>query len=205
MSRHSARLRCKFTTLAFVILVLFTFDSLAYQAQDTRKSTTDTNELMLTAGEEKDSYDIYSLLLKAEVQTDWNHTWVISPQTTTMPGDEGMVCVMPIKEQEAVYLPIINDYTTRNRKKFRLARKFDLPSYEVRGPVAAPRNANGNSSAMFYLSAIGFNPDRTRALVYVGVVCGSLCGSGRYHFLVRKNGRWADDSEYRGSWCHWQS
>jgi hypothetical protein len=40
---------------------------------------------------------------------------------------------------------------------------------------------------------VGFSRDGMRALVYVGHECGSLCGGGKYHLLVKKDGRWQVD------------
>jgi len=40
------------------------------------------------------------------------------------------------------------------------------------------------------LSRIGFSKDSTQALVYVGNICGGLCGSGRLFFLVKESGNW---------------
>ncbi|MEZ5425030.1 MAG: hypothetical protein R2747_02090 [Pyrinomonadaceae bacterium] len=39
-------------------------------------------------------------------------------------------------------------------------------------------------------SRIGFNPDRTQALVYVAKRCGPLCGDGAMIFLLKKDGEW---------------
>jgi hypothetical protein len=58
---------------------------------------------------------------------------------------------------------------------------------------AAPRYA---------LSRIGFDPDRTQAMVYVSYVCGTTCGQGLYVFLERAaGGRW----RVRGSIMAWIS
>jgi hypothetical protein len=48
-------------------------------------------------------------------------------------------------------------------------------------------------------------PIRMGALVYVGHDCGSLCGGGGYHRLVKRLGQWQDDREYRGITCGWAS
>jgi hypothetical protein len=39
-------------------------------------------------------------------------------------------------------------------------------------------------------SRVGFNGDGTQALVYRGVVCGVLCGSGGYVLFEKVNGAW---------------
>ena len=111
-------------------------------------------------------------------------------------------------------MPLIQDYIAKNKKKLGLERKFDLPQYALVGvteiKVIQQRSRAGdgfpfNVSVIFHVSAVGFNRDGTRALVYVGHDCGSLCGGGGYYFLVRKDGHWQTDRERRGLSCRWAS
>lgn len=50
--------------------------------------------------------------------------------------------------------------------------------------------AQYNAHAFGSYSRVGFNGDGTQALVYRGVVCGVLCGSGGYVLLEKVNGVW---------------
>jgi hypothetical protein len=109
-------------------------------------------------------------------------------------------CLSVSQEQTAIYLPLIQDYVAKNRRKHVLERKFDLPEYSLVGFGQMP-----GVSVTFEVSTVGFNGDRTRALVYVGHHCGSLCGGGGYHLLVKKGGKWQIDQEYRGMSCVWGS
>ena len=160
--------------------------------------------------DEKDSYEIYSLLLRTEVGPEWKITsWVIAPETRTFPGvpsrsgPDVRQCLNVAKDQAAVYSPVIEDYITRNEKNRVLERKFDLPQYTVAAIDAAKATREGQ--VLFEVSAVGFSADRTRALVYVGHRCGSLCGGGTYHLLVKKDGKWQVDRDYRGISCGWVS
>jgi hypothetical protein len=156
----------------------------------------------LNTAEEEDSYQIYSLLLKAEMPPQWKvSTWNLQRDTQTFPstGNDLEDCVRIPQAQESVYRPTFQDYVEKNKKKFILERKFDLPSYTLVGPT------DGKPSLIFHVSAVGFGPDGTRALVYVGHRCGSLCGGGRYHVLVKKDGKWQEDREFGGSSCIWTS
>jgi hypothetical protein len=47
-----------------------------------------------------------------------------------------------------------------------------------------------NSSGLIFLSKVGFNSDRTQAMLYAGRQCGGLCGSGSYLLLNKRNGKW---------------
>jgi hypothetical protein len=150
----------------------------------------------------------------------WNITaWAIKQETQTFPNRGSVTfslnsCLQPAKSQEAIYLPVIEDYIAKNNQKLVLERKFDLPQYALIGPTGVKliqqryRVADGfpfNVTVIFHVSAVGFNRDGTRALVYVGHDCGSLCGGGGYHRIVKRLGRWLDDRDYRGVTCVWAS
>lgn len=47
-----------------------------------------------------------------------------------------------------------------------------------------------DSAGYVILSGVGFNADRTIALVYEEHRCGGLCGAARYYILQKRNGRW---------------
>jgi hypothetical protein len=175
----------------------------------------------LTAAQERDSYEIYSLLLRTELPPQWKTTgWAIKQETQTYPnygannGGNLRLCLDPAQDQKSIYLPLLEDYVAKNKKKLMLERKFDLPEYALIGPAEIKqiqmrsRAADGfpfNVSVIFHVSAVGFNRDGARALVYVGHDCGSLCGGGGYHLLVKKDGQWQVDREYRGISCMWAS
>jgi hypothetical protein len=54
------------------------------------------------------------------------------------------------------------------------------------------------------LSAIGFNADKTVAVVYMGHLCGGLCGGGQFHVLQKKDGKW-EPLKWQGKRCAWVS
>jgi hypothetical protein len=173
-----------------------------------------TQDTKLTLAEEQDSYEIYSMLLRTEVGPEWKiAAWAIKEQTQTFPvlassnDDHLRQCLSVSQDQKSIYQPLIQGYLAKNQKKLVLERKFDLPQYALVGfgRTSGRANAPVAASIVFEVSAVGFNRDRTRALVYVGHHCGSLCGSGGYHLLVKKDGKWQVDREYRGVSCLWGS
>lgn len=144
--------------------------------------------------EDTDAYAIYSVLLPAEQPTV--RFWNITNQTERGPLP---MCVTPAPDQEGIYRPVIEQFEIRNRERLALGRNFDLPAYRLvsREDKVLP---------VFEVSAVGFNPEHTRALVYVGHHCGSLCGGGTYHLMVKRNGKWEPDNEFRGGpFCAWVS
>ena len=56
------------------------------------------------------------------------------------------------------------------------------------------------SKGITTLSRVGFNSDRTQALVYVGYGCGGLCGGGGYLLFVKTNGVWVNKGGVGGAW-----
>jgi hypothetical protein len=184
----------------------------AYQSPAPQVERADTQETKMTVADEQDSYEIYSMLLRTELGPEWKiAVWPTSRQTQTFQNSvlhDVRECLSVSRDQKPIYLPLIEDYVAKNSRKRVLEGKFDLPECvlvdfgrtSVRGnyPLAS-------APIIFEVSAVGFNSDRTRALLYVGHHCGSLCGGGRYHLLVKKDGKWHVDREYRGMSCLWGS
>lgn len=52
------------------------------------------------------------------------------------------------------------------------------------------RQSFPDSSGYVIFSAVGFNSEKTIALVYVDYRCGGLCGSSRYYILEKHDGHW---------------
>ena len=131
-----------------------------------------SDNLQLTPEEEKDSYEIYSLLLKQEMPASWKITgWQIERETRTF-FSPGQAC-LPSGSPSSLYQTIVDDYSKRNQQKLLLERKFDLPQYWVldAGEVRALQEMQ-KAGVIFHVSAVGFSADRTRALVYAGHYCG---------------------------------
>jgi len=148
----------------------------------------------LKVEDDLDAYAIYSVLLPIEHPhvTAWN----VKSQTERGPLP---MCVTPPTDQEQIYRSVFEQFTTRNQEKLSLKRSFDLPAYDLVSP-------KDKILPVFEVSAVGFNNDHTRALVYVGHQCGSLCGGGTYHLMAKMSGKWARDSEFRGApFCLWVS
>jgi hypothetical protein len=197
---------------ALALLLPLANRSRAYQSPVAHSEQGGATEPKLTAAEEKDSYEIYSMLLRTEMPPQWNVTeWAITQETQTFPaygsaaGGNVRECLNVSHDQEPTYLPLLEDYVRKNTKKRVLERKFDLLQYVLIGGERPPSEVGlpFRVSVTFQVSAVGFDRDGTRALVYVGHHCGNLCGGGGYHLLVKKDGKWQADREYWGMSCLW--
>jgi hypothetical protein len=56
------------------------------------------------------------------------------------------------------------------------------------------------SNGILTLSRVGFNADKTQALVYKGWSCGGLCGGGGYTLLAKKKGVWVVGPDIGPTW-----
>src|SRR6266571_9248707 len=127
--------RWRLSALVFSLLMAIPTLSVAFQRPVPQSDQQSTNELKLPTAEEKDSYEIYSMLLRTELPPQWKITgWAIKQETQTFPnmgsiGDR--VCLEPPKDQQPIYLPLIADYVAKNKKTLTLERKFDLPQYAL--------------------------------------------------------------------------
>jgi hypothetical protein len=108
---------------AVLLLALVVARTFAYQPPVRQAEPGSVDKLTLTPEEEKDSYEIYSLLLRTEMGPEWKITaWAIRQEAQTFPsfgartgGDVGQ-CLNAPRDQESIYLPLIQDYVARNKK-----------------------------------------------------------------------------------------
>lgn len=170
-----------------------------------------------------EAYAVYSVLIKEEwpARVAKADKLVIWAETSDYPslGDGPTMCLLPAKGEEAIYGPVVANYQEVNKKVWSLQPKFDMaaPYQIVPGAVIdeifAKKGIDGwkefyakypGSGGAISMSAVGFNADRTIALVYMGHSCGGLCGGGSYHVLQKNNGKWAE-IEWHGMQCMWAS
>jgi hypothetical protein len=62
-----------------------------------------------------------------------------------------------------------------------------------------------DSGGYLMVSAVGFNAEKTRAMVYIGHSCGSLCGGGTHHLLEKADGAWQEVRPRDVQFCMWAS
>jgi hypothetical protein len=98
----------------------------------------------------------------------------------------------------------ITDYERLNRKTWLLQKKFQIAkpyqlvsSNEIQGIFKDGgwhvfRTRFPDSGGYLAMSAVGFNEEKTLAIVYTGSTCGSLCGRWGYHLLEKVDGKWRE-------------
>lgn len=65
-----------------------------------------------------------------------------------------------------------------------------LPPNAVHDGWEGFRDSFPDSRGYLILSGVGFNSDKTIALVYVEHRCGNMCGGSRYYVLEKHDGQW---------------
>jgi hypothetical protein len=161
-----------------------------------------------------EAYEVYSTILP----DDWNKsqsTKLVIAQETRSYG----MCLAPDNEQSKKTVdPAIADYVAQNKKAwllqwdlqiampYQLVPHATLDAFFQKGGTgwAGVQKTYPQSSGWIEVSAIGFDPDKTVAVVYEGHHCGVLCGGGRFYTLQKKDGKWLP-LDWSGTSCAWAS
>ncbi|MFL6374474.1 MAG: hypothetical protein ACJ73D_07405, partial [Pyrinomonadaceae bacterium] len=164
--------------------------------------------------DDPDAFAIYSTLLG-------NGYSVIRNTTKTFPAfGEGQSCLIAPKNLQPILNPLIKAYRDENKTPRLLTGKLSgVGGYQfVSEELLRQRffsqdidegwdkfhKAFPTSGGIDEVSAVGFNSDRSIALVYYGHTCGGLCGSGRFYVFERKGDKWTK-SKLPFSPCEWIS
>lgn len=152
-----------------------------------------------------DAYSIYAILLGAYkdplfvIQAETQSSAKAAPRDWGMKGDSSF---------HKVWGPVLDDLA----KKVRIPRLLtrDIPievSYEIvpqekiealfQSTTKTDRwgpfyELYPSSGGYFRFSAVGFDHQKTHAIVDLGLNCGMLCGHDEPHFFEKKNGKWRE-------------
>jgi hypothetical protein len=156
---------------------------------------------------DEDAYNVYSSILPH------SNPLVVRELTTAYD-----LCEVPLDEQaKEVLRPALDNFTGLNSERWLLRQSPDfilLPEQEIQTIFGndMSRLRSGNAWQTFYgrhpsyqgwieVSAVGFNSDKTIAVVYVGYQCGEECAGGEFKALEKKNGTWQLLTGH-GRWNH---
>lgn len=159
-----------------------------------------------------EAYELYSAILPKT-----NHLLV---RDETQTHD---FCLSALDEQAAAALGVAikNYHELNDDNSWRLARKFNsaigyelLPEAEVMSMF--PNGVSGQESRAGWqtfskkhpgtegwieFSAVGFNENRTLAVVYMGYHCGEACEGGEFRAMEKTDGKW-QLMKGKGKWNH---
>ena len=163
---------------------------------------TKSQKQKLSVYDDRDGYEVLSVLLNRLSVTNKNETIRISPATSA-----GQV-VAKIKAQCSgipdEFQGASEDFDTRTKTKQILRRQFSLTkNYELARasdmndllPETREQARKRIRSGTYYVAAVGFNDTRTRAVTFVEYICGSLCGDSIFYFLRKTEKGWEEAPE----------
>jgi hypothetical protein len=164
--------------------------------------------------DDDEAYAVYSSILP-----DTNPL-VVRESTTTYE-----LCLRPLDDQsEKVLRPALDDYLKVNSKawllrptsrsrQYTILREEELKSTFSSGTEGVQSEKawktffqrHPSYQGWMEVSAVGFNADKTIAVVYVGYHCGEECGGGEFKALQKQDGKWQLLTG-KGRWnhCSWR-
>lgn len=151
-----------------------------------------------------DSYQIYAVLLQGEKRS----FYVIQAEIDGYPGlTVRNIGIKGDRNFMRNWRAAMEDYAKQNRASKVLLRNIpiDVP-YEFLRSADILTSENGktrwswdefyrrypSAGGYYWFSAVGFNPQKTRAIVDFNHLCGGLCGGGEPHFFEKRNGKWRE-------------
>jgi|SRR5688572_11671726 len=144
-----------------------------------------------------EAYAVYAVLIPQEyaVRMAPGKPVVLQRETETYGA-----CLPTGDPMNAEWKPVVENYKAENATV-----RFVLPEKALRLPYTVVPKASIPKEAYVQVSAVGFDPSKTKALAYVANYCGSLCGAGAYHFLEKVDGAWREVTLARIRTCSWES
>lgn len=88
--------------------------------------------------------------------------------------------------------------------KFSMGFKYNLVTEEPESSldrtkaVSGKPKGTGGMTSIYYISAVGFDRHKTRAIAYVRFFCGELCGQDDFYFLLKGKNGWEQASGVAG-------
>jgi len=181
----------------------------------------------LTAYADADAYDVYNELIAGEFPSqaleplesrrlDAYHQlfpdgfWGPAskpPELLISDETEGeSMCLRPEGESVTLLAGAMADYLRQDETRRLLQPKFTIePPYRILAPRDAQLQSRRQAPHWWIaLSAVGFNRNKTVAVVSASRLCEGLCGDGTFYTFVKKNGKWRP-LDWKGASCAWAS
>jgi hypothetical protein len=140
--------------------------------------------------EDADAYKIYDLLLPHEESYAFAKD-ALMIQENAFAEDVSGACLRQADAHR--FKGAIADYNRVREKKWLFQRHFQIAkAYRIVGTEVISALPDRPPSAVSYvrMSAVGFNRNKTQAIVLMESSCGGLCGHWRFHFLEKVHGKW---------------
>jgi len=153
--------------------------------------------------DDRDGYEVLSVLLNARSDVWKNETITIDPRTAL--GREVAEIKAECSGIPAEFQAASQDFDKKLQTRLLLRRGFTLrKNYELRhaGSIMGPEQPRNEEeirkrirSGTYYVAAVGFDDKRTRAIAFVEYICGNLCGNSLFYFLRKSDKGWEEAPE----------
>jgi hypothetical protein len=192
--------------------------SFAGQAQEARPP--DADKLNPDSYADPEAYAVYAAVLPKV----WNwelhepKSLVFREETEFSPTESiKQLCVKGGRDFNSKWGSTLKAYVTVNQTPRRLLRMFPIEKNYILVPQRELSELIGKSNWQdFYarypeaksfvsMSSVGFNTEKTKALLTMTYHCGLLCMEGTYYLMEKKNGTWVRASVSNVTSCVWAS
>ena len=148
------------------------------------------------AYEDSEGYALLSLALLRAIPDPQNSAIYIN-EHTSMVDDRDAFSLVKCVKLPPEFREAADDYLRKGKTALTLRERFVLgTSYSLLSASGGVPKLEIKGSKKFIgtfdVSAVGFDQARTRAVLRINNVCGSLCGGGNYYFFLKGENGWEE-------------
>lgn len=167
-----------------------------------------------------DDPEAYAVFEQALLHLGWSAILLRQETTIRIPSfrPDNLRCDPYLNPTHDEWLPVLDDYIKQNGRARTLRPLFQHPAQFRLIPSAEIDNAfrdtpydwtrffsQLDSRGYMEVSAVGFDPAETKAVVYGAVHCGGTCGKGVHTTWEKLNGQWVQAAGVLSRNCEWRS
>jgi hypothetical protein len=164
---------------------------------------TKSQKQKLPAYDDRDGYEVLSVILNRLSVVRKNETIRISPATSAglVVADIKAQCSGIPEEFHGASEDFDNKTKTKQilRRRFSLTKNYDLAyarlGVDLNQPETREEARRRIRSGTYYVAAVGFDDKRTHAIAFVEYICGNLCGDSIFYFLRKSEKGWEEAPE----------
>jgi len=142
--------------------------------------------------ENTEAYRVYNFLLPREESYAFTKQTLLIGQETMQDFDAIRGCLT--SEAQSKFEDAIADFNNIAKTKWLLQPRFQIgkPHKLVGQDIPSSLPEAQGEGPYVEMSAVGFNHDKTRAIVFISSMCGRLCGSSSFHLLEKTDANWKE-------------
>jgi hypothetical protein len=203
------------TVAAFTLLgtALANFRSSAGQVNEPKPPVAD--DVTPESYADPEAYAVYAAVLPMIWNSEHEPKSLIFREETEFSARESVdnLCIKGDKKFYTTWGSTLRDYVVMNRVPRHLLRMFPIdktyllvPKRELDELILKSHwedfyTRYPEARSYISVSSVGFNAQKTKALLTMDYSCGILCMYGTYYFMEKQNGRWVRPSVSNATSC----